>query len=127
MLFIVENPRLSKVPVNPEPPCVAAGKVNFGLRNNVRKCSAATKCVWGKLMMALPDCELYLKDRVFSNEKEREQWISTFVDEAIDGSWPGVNFKTFVKVKRRIRTEAFTQTSEDAYSKYNAIDIALDS
>lgn len=110
-----------------EPPCVTAGKVTFGSMNSIRKCSAKTKRAWGKLLMALPESELYIKDRCFVNTDERERWLSQFLEGAIDRSWPGVNFKTFAKIKKRIRLEAFAKDHAEHLKKYNGIDIMLDS
>jgi predicted O-linked N-acetylglucosamine transferase (SPINDLY family) len=109
------------------PPMAAKGFCTFGSFNSLRKHSKRTKRTWGRVMMAVPNAQLMIKDRAFKHPPERERWTAGFLQCALDKSIPGVSFKTGPNLKKRLRLEPGTPSHEHHWRLYDEMDIMLDS
>jgi len=123
----IQRPKMLSVTPRDVPPMLAKGFCTFGSFNALRKHSKRTKRTWGRLMMAMPDAQLMLKERAFKHQEERDRWTAGFLECALDKSIPGVNFKTGPKLKKRLRLEPATAAFEDHARLYDEMDIMLDS
>lgn len=123
----LQRPRMLNVTPRETPPMLAKGFCTFGSFNSLRKHSKKTKRTWVRLMMAMPEAQLMLKERAFMHEAERERWIAGFLQCIMDKSIPGVSFKTGPKIRKRLRLEPAMPAFEDHARLYDEMDIMLDS
>jgi predicted O-linked N-acetylglucosamine transferase (SPINDLY family) len=100
------------IPIKDAPPMATNGFVTFGSFNNLRKLSPATVYLWSRLLLAVPDSRLFLKDSLLQGRRACENLMEAFMACGIDRS--------------RLQIETQTPTREEHFNLYGKMDIALD-
>jgi protein O-GlcNAc transferase len=67
-------------------PCLRKGYVTFGCFSQLSKYSPELLQMWVKILQAVPNSRLYLKNNSFGDESCRNDYIKRFVDMGIDES-----------------------------------------
>lgn len=94
------------------PPSVRAGHVTFGSFNNLAKVTPAVIGLWAKVLHALPDAKLILKNRTLADTAQQERYRALFAKSGIAAA--------------RITFIPQTASPADHLAFYGRIDIALD-
>ena len=76
------------------PPILNNGYITFGSFNNMMKHSAQQMRSWGKVLLAIPNSRLLVRDKAFFWQDEKDRWLKRFIEHAVDQNAPGYNFKT---------------------------------
>ncbi|WP_168709721.1 tetratricopeptide repeat protein [Brenneria roseae] len=93
-------------------PAAQRGYITFGCFNNASKINDVLLEQWAKILHAVPDSRLFLKSRQYSSQKMCERIYATLQKHGIE--------------RERIETESYSP-HQISLSRYNEIDIALDS
>lgn len=109
------------------PPILNNGYITFGSFNNMMKHSAQQMRSWGKVLLAIPNSRLLVRDKAFFWQDEKDRWLKRFIEHAVDQNAPGYNFKTIPKLKQRILLRAGVPDYMGACEMYNEMDVMLDS
>jgi len=88
------------------------GYITFGSFNNQSKINEATLRCWKRIMDAVPDSRLLLKNHQLSDSRNREHWLSVMDHLGIDNA--------------RVEMVGYASSLEDHYRTYGRVDIALD-
>lgn len=92
-------------------PALSTGKITFGCFNNLTKINDEVIELWSRIIAAIPNSQLFLKSRQFSEPSVREKIIERFEQHAISPD--------------RLILEAYSPRSSYLAS-YHQVDIALD-
>ena len=92
-------------------PALASGKITFGCFNNPAKLTDAVIACWSKILLALPQAQLYLKYKGFADNGVRQRYQDKFAQHGIDSA--------------RIRL-AGASPRRDYLATYQDVDIGLD-
>jgi protein O-GlcNAc transferase len=95
------------------PPSLRTGHVTFGSFNAFAKLSPEVLTVWIKILKAVPNANLIMKGKSFSDRTVREEIIDFFNHKEIDN--------------KRIELIHWLPSTREHLEQYNKIDIALDS
>jgi predicted O-linked N-acetylglucosamine transferase (SPINDLY family) len=110
--FLCYDPPPLDLPLSPAPATIS-GKVTFGSSNNLAKIDAAAISAWARLLSAVPDSRLLIKDRRLAIQDTRNRLIAAFARLGVDAG--------------RIVTEEFASGPHGQFDFYQRVDIALDS
>jgi tetratricopeptide (TPR) repeat protein len=102
----------AEVPESTPPPSEKNGFITFGSMNNLSKINDDVIQTWTKILKAVPESKILLKNKSFSDEKIRKTFFGKFSDNGIDGS--------------RVELIGFLPKLSAHMELYNKIDIALD-
>jgi protein O-GlcNAc transferase len=93
-------------------PVLRDGYLTFGSFNNQAKINMLTVRRWVKLLQAIPDSKLILKNHQLGDERNKQHWARIFENEGI--------------FAERIRFIGYCKELKDHYRTYEQIDIGLD-
>lgn len=109
--FLCYHPRTDAPPVNPLP-ALRTGRVTFCSFNAMRKITPEVIGLWSRILLALPNSRLVLKNKSMRDTETRQRCLDIFGKHNIDPS--------------RIDLLEIRQSAVDHLAVYNEIDIALD-
>src|SRR5690606_29344234 len=89
-----------------------SGQVTFGSFNNLAKVTEDVVACWSRLLAALPDAVLLLKDRGFNDEGVRRDHLERFARHGIG--------------RERLRLHGRIEDTAGHLGLYGAVDVALD-
>lgn len=95
-----------------ELPALKNGYVTFGSFNNVNKVTPQTITVWSRILKAVPNSRLILKNSALGADITRDRFLQGFMDNGIDPA--------------RIELLGMLKLNSDHIALYNRLDIALD-
>jgi protein O-GlcNAc transferase len=99
-------------PIEPSaPPALTTGKITFGCFNNNAKLSETAISCWSKLLLAVPDSQLYLKYKPYVDASVRQRYIDLFARHGI--------------TPQQLRF-AGVSPHDEYLAAYHDVDIALD-
>lgn len=105
-------PDSDEVPDPSDAPCLSRGFITFGSFNNLNKISPMIMELWAKILLAVPESRLHLKARQLADTAAKAR--------IVDG------FEQFGVEPDRISVFQWAGSQHEHLSKYNEIDIALD-
>ncbi len=108
--YLCFSPPVDEIQIN-ELPGITSGYITFGSFNNLAKMNQPVVRLWAKVLKAIPDSRLFLKNYRLSNEKVRENIIATFAEYGVS--------------QGRLILEGKSPRNE-LLSSYQKVDIALD-
>jgi len=92
-------------------PALANGYVTFSCFNNLVKVTPGAVALWSRILRALPDARLIMKDRALADTAQRARYLGLFRDNGIEAE----------------RIELLLRTPMAEYlATYGRVDIALD-
>jgi len=94
------------------PPCLKTGTITFGSFNNPSKVSLETFDVWARLLTRLPEAQLLLKGKSFSDDATCATFLARLAERGIR--------------KERVQLIAWVPGAAAHLAVYERIDIALD-
>ena len=109
------------------PPILENGYITFGSFNNMMKHSPRQMRTWGKVLLAIPNSRLLVRDKSFFWPFEADRWLQRFLKYAVDPNAAGFNFKTISKLKQRILLRPSVPDHIASIEMYNEMDVMLDS
>lgn len=94
------------------PPSIAEGRVTFGSLNTLAKHTPEVFALWARILAAVPDSRLLLKDRSFEHARARDRLAGVFARFGVSAD--------------RLVLLGWTDGRNDHLTRYRQIDIALD-
>ena len=95
-----------------DPPARVSGRITFGSFNHRPKITPSVARLWAEILLALPDAQLVLKSRSFSDQQTRRSLQEMFTGAGIASD--------------RITFVSYVPSHFDHLDLYNRIDIGLD-
>jgi predicted O-linked N-acetylglucosamine transferase (SPINDLY family) len=109
--FLCFHP-LVECPVVSASPAVACGHVTFGSFNNLAKISPGVVSLWAKLLEAVPDAHLFIKNHSLTDPATCERYYGLFKARGV--------------LPTRVALMGSTPSQQEHLALYSRVDIALD-
>ncbi len=109
--FLCFHPFL-ECPVVSTSPAVACGHVTFGSFNNLAKINPGVVSLWARLLEAVPDAHLFIKNHSLTDLVTRERYYGLFEARGVS--------------RTRVELMRSTPSQQDHLALYSRVDIALD-